>query len=201
MRYATVHGLELASDAETNRAIGLIEAALSDVIEPYPFLTVRSFRTRMALPYRACAKRRARRQLQRSRYPFFSLRFPRLLGNDRNSVLRVAENLIHETLHLQLTLFEGLSPLVNTASTWSMHSPWKQERRPVQGLLHGLYVFSVLRWMWRQVSETTQNRTERDFALRRIAEIDEEVSSIRALEESPALTEEGRHFLHQLFVA
>ena len=121
--------------------------------------------------------------------------------NDRSSILRVAESLIHETMHLQLTLFEGLCPLVDTASTWSMYSPWKQQKRSAQGVLHGLYVFCVLRWMWRQISQTTRDRTDREFALRRISEIDEEVSAVRALEESPALTEEGRHFLHQLFVA
>ncbi len=200
VRYATVHGLELASDAETNRAIGLIEAALSDVIEPYPFL--RSAVLELVWRCHIVLAQSDEHDVSFSDPAIpFSVFVSAPARNDRNSVLRVAENLIHETLHLQLTLFEGLSPLVNTASTWSMHSPWKQEQRPVQGLLHGLYVFSVLRWMWRQVSETTQNRTERDFALRRIAEIDEEVSSIRALEESPALTEEGRHFLHQLFVA
>jgi HEXXH motif-containing protein len=121
--------------------------------------------------------------------------------NDQSSLLRVAENLIHEAMHLQLTLFEALSPLVDTTSTWSMHSPWRRQKRPAQGVLHALYVFCVLRCMWRQISQTTRNRTDRDFALRRILEIDEEVSAVRALEESPALTEEGRHFLHQLFVA
>ena len=200
VRYSAEHGLELASDADTNRAIDLIEAALGDVIEPYPFLgsavSELAWRCHIVLA-------------QSDDYDVsfsdpaipFSIFVSAPARNDRSAILRVAENLIHETMHLQLTLFEGLSPLVDTASAWSMYSPWKQQKRPAQGVLHGLYVFGVLRWMWRRISQTTRNRTDRDFALRRVSEIDEEVSAVRALEESPALTVAGRHFLHQLFAA
>lgn len=200
VRYSAEHGLELASDADTNRARNLIEAALWDVIEPYPFLgsavSELAWRCHIVLA-------------QSDDYDVsfsdpaipFSIFVSAPARNDRNSILRIAENLIHETMHLQLTLFEGLYPLADTASTWSMYSPWKRQKRPAHGLLHGLYVFCVLRWMWRQISRTTQNRIDRDFALRRISEIDEEVSAVRGLEESPALTEEGKQLLHQLLEA
>jgi HEXXH motif-containing protein len=118
----------------------------------------------------------------------------------RRSLLRVAESLIHETMHLQLTLFETHFPLVDTASTWSIYSPWKKQQRRTQGVLHGLYVFSVLRWIWREVSRTSENATDRQFALLRVSEIDEEVDSARAIEGSPALTNYGKHLLQQLFV-
>jgi HEXXH motif-containing protein len=103
-------------------------------------------------------------------------------------------------MHLQLTLFENSRPLVDTASAWSMYSPWKRQERSTQGLLHGLYVFCVLSWMWRQVSQKSRQRIDREFALRRISEINAELSAIRALEESPALTKEGRNLLHQLLI-
>jgi HEXXH motif-containing protein len=200
VRYSAAHGLRLASDADADRATDLIEAALLNVIEPYPFLwsavSELAWRCHIVLApdddYDVSFSDPA--------IPF-SVFVSAPTRNDGSSVLRVAENLIHETMHLLLTLFEGLSPLVDTASTWSMYSPWKRQKRPAQGALHGLYVFCVLRWMWRQISQTAQNRTDRDFALRRISQIDEEASAVRALEESPALTEEGRHFLHRLFAA
>jgi HEXXH motif-containing protein len=200
VRYSTEHGLELASAADTNWAIDLIEAALRDVIEPYPFL--RSAVSELAWRCHIVLAQSDNYDVSFSDPAIpFSIFVSAPARNDRSSILRVAENLIHETMHLQLTLFEGLSPLVDTASTWSVYSPWKRQKRPAQGVLHGLYVFCTLRWMWRQISQTTRNRTDRDFALRRISEIDEEVSAVRALEESPALTEDGSHFLHQLLVA
>ena len=61
-------------------------------------------------------------------------------------------------------------------------------------------MFYVLRWMWLQVSQTTPRSTDRDFALRRILDIDGEIDAVRALEYSPALTEAGKRFLQELFV-
>lgn len=114
------------------------------------------------------------------------------------SVLRVAENLIHETMHLQLTLFESLCPLVDTESAWSVYSPWKHQERPAQGVLHGLYVFCVLRWIWQRVSQENGDMTAREFALRRVAETEEEIFAAGALEESAALTAAGRHLVRKL---
>jgi hypothetical protein len=200
VRYSAEHGLKLVNDANTSRAIDLIEAALVEVIQPYPFLwsAVSELAWRCHIVLAQCDEYDA--SFSDPAVPF-SIFVSAPARNDRSSVLRVAENLIHETMHLQLTIFEGLSPLVDTASTWSMNSPWKREKRPAQGVLHGLYVFCVIRWMWRQISQTTRDGADRDFALRRISEIDEEVSTVRALKESPALTEAGRRFLDRLFVA
>ena len=46
-------------------------------------------------------------------------------------------------MHLQLTLLDTVEPLVGTSGTCG-YSPWKQEIRPVEGLLHGIYVFAVI---------------------------------------------------------
>jgi HEXXH motif-containing protein len=200
VRYCAEHGLGLADTADADRAVERIEAALLTVIEPFPFLwsavSELVWRCHVVLPpddhHDVSFSDPA---------ILFSIFVSAPISNDRNSVLRVAENLIHETMHLQLTLLEGLSPLVDTASSWSMYSPWKQQARSTQGILHGLYVFCVLRWMWWRVSETTQNSIDLQFATRRLSVIDKEVSAVRAVEESPALTEEGKSFLHQLFVA
>lgn len=62
---------------------------------------------------------------------------------ERDATLRVAESLIHEAMHLQLTLIDSIEPLA-TDDRASGFSPWKGERRPVTGLLHGLYVFAVI---------------------------------------------------------
>lgn len=56
---------------------------------------------------------------------------------------RLAESILHEAMHLQLSLIETWQPLVAHAGqrAWS---PWQAKQRPAQGLLHGLYVFAVI---------------------------------------------------------
>jgi len=61
------------------------------------------------------------------------------------SNLRVAESIIHEAMHLKLTLLEKVTPLVRPDSTELFYSPWRDEMRPIQGVLHGLFVFRAIR--------------------------------------------------------
>jgi HEXXH motif-containing protein len=62
---------------------------------------------------------------------------------EKNATLRLAESLVHEAMHLQLTLIDRAEPLL-IAGDDQAYSPWKQELRPIEGLLHGLYVFAVI---------------------------------------------------------
>ncbi|MFD3521542.1 aKG-HExxH-type peptide beta-hydroxylase [Streptomyces sp. NPDC058653] len=93
--------------------------------------------------------------------------------DERDALLRVAESLIHEAMHLQLTLVDSIEPLV-VDDRASGYSPWKDEVRPVTGLLHGLYVFAVIhqafgiltgvRGEWRQYCRKRSNTIEREIA-------------------------------------
>ncbi len=60
-----------------------------------------------------------------------------------NGALRVAEALLHEAMHLQLTLVEAVVPLV-VPSGKTYFSPWRNEYRTAQGVVHALYVFKVI---------------------------------------------------------
>lgn len=53
---------------------------------------------------------------------------------------RVAESILHECMHLQLTAIEHIVPLVKN-SNGTLYSPWRKEMRPVSGVLHGAYAF------------------------------------------------------------
>jgi HEXXH motif-containing protein len=62
---------------------------------------------------------------------------------ERDISLRLAESILHESMHLQLTLIDLVNPII-TDEPSAAYSPWKDEVRPVSGLLHGLYVFAVI---------------------------------------------------------
>jgi HEXXH motif-containing protein len=198
VRYCKQNGLELAKDTDTAIAVDLVQSAFSEVIKPYPFL----LSAVSELVWRChiiCA--------QDDDYDVsfsdptipFSIFISVPARNDRRFILRVAESLVHETMHLLLTLFELSCPLIDTTSTWSMYSPWKRQERPAQGILHAVYVFYVIRWMWQQFAQAARSDQDRDFALRRVVEINEEMLSVRAFEDSPALTESGSFFLRRAF--
>jgi len=57
--------------------------------------------------------------------------------------LRVAEAIVHEAMHLQLTLIEQVVPL-DDSKAGLYFSPWRGEYRTAQGVLHALYVFRVI---------------------------------------------------------
>ena len=112
-------------------------------------------------------------------------------SGNRNRVPRLAECLAHEALHLQLSLVERKWPLVRAdTETELVYSPWKQEMRPIQGLLHALYVFGNLRCFWKAVGRSAS--FAREFANERAVAIDLEMSRIGDLSESMALTDLGR---------
>ncbi len=63
--------------------------------------------------------------------------------------LRVAEAVVHEAMHLILTNFERVSPLVSDERT--LKSPWRSELRPAAGVLHGIYVFCCISRFFRHL--------------------------------------------------
>jgi HEXXH motif-containing protein len=201
VRYCSRHHLRLADDEHAKLAAELVHAALSEVIASHQCL----MSAISDLVWRCHIV-----EAQDDDYDVsfsdpaipFSIFVSTPARNDRRSLLRIAENVIHETMHLQLTLFELSCPLIDAGfSSWSMYSPWKQQARPAQGILHGLYVFHVLHWTWRRVVETAQNEIDRDFARGRVKEIESEITSVRSFENSPALTSSGNLFLQRLFAS
>ena len=110
---------------------------------------------------------------------------------EKDRVERLAENLVHEALHLQLSLVERLEPLVSDVSREEpIFSPWRGEGRTVRGLLHAVYVFGNLRFFWGQVASSRPGSAS--FAGVRIETIDSEMAAASPLLESRSLTPAGR---------
>jgi hypothetical protein len=97
---------------------------------------------------------------------------------------RVAEAIVHEVGHLQLSLVERIVPLI--ASPQAQHySPWRQAARSVSGVLHGLYVFGVIaEWISQSSAPTAHVR-------QRLAEIALEAGQIHDFPEARGLTHTG----------
>jgi hypothetical protein len=69
--------------------------------------------------------------------------FVSVCPNAECASFRLAEALIHEAMHLQLTLIEKMAELWRDEGA-TFFSPWKGAERPTSGLLHALYVFGVI---------------------------------------------------------
>lgn len=90
--------------------------------------------------------------------------------------LRLAESVVHEAMHLQLTAFESECPVVASVNG-RMKSPWRAEPRPFGGVVHGLYVFACLQEFFRHLVVCDLG-AEATHILRRIEEIRSEISTI-----------------------
>ena len=110
--------------------------------------------------------------------------------------LRIAEAIIHEAMHLQLTLIERYVPLVIKTQK-KIFSPWRGEYRSIQGVLHALYVFRVIDNFLAIIAETCSvNRAQ--YIGRRRDEIAEQIDVIRTFRHCPELTPIGVHFVRNL---
>ena len=113
--------------------------------------------------------------------------------------LRLAEGLVHEAMHLQLTLLENVLPLV--AGELEGHwSPWQRKVRPTRGVLHGYYVFRVLDAFFTQllIRETVASETALHLIRRRQDIVVETGSALATLFRSKELTAFGRKLLETL---
>jgi HEXXH motif-containing protein len=111
--------------------------------------------------------------------------------------LRLAESIVHEAMHLQLTLIEGFVPLVS-GDVFPAYSPWQDRQRPAQGLLHGLYVFRGIQDFLAAIDPRLLDDGGLIHIERRVALIQEECVQLAALPASSDLTDEGRRLASRL---
>lgn len=117
----------------------------------------------------------------------------------RARIERLAEALVHETMHLQLSLVERRIPLIEPARAGTAaFSPWRGGERSVRGVLHALYVFVVVQRLWQRACRRPPCGLDRRFARARIHEIRDEVREARHLAASPGLSREGRQLVRNL---
>jgi HEXXH motif-containing protein len=114
------------------------------------------------------------------------------------SNLRVAESILHEAMHLKLTLIEGVLPLVAPNSTATYYSPWRNEARPLRGVLHGMFVFRAVLDGYAALLPGCTDAAERRFMAGRVGEIRAELALLRDFGDCEGLTSGGRHLAQSL---
>lgn len=118
-----------------------------------------------------------------------------------NGDLRLAEGILHECMHLQLSLIESVVPLVAGRGE-HLHSPWQGRPRPIQSILHGLYVFRVVQDFHRALLGSGRLSVgERAHLERRVRTIEDEAMEVGDLSSSRDLTPAGRQLAALLLAA
>ena len=117
---------------------------------------------------------------------------------NRRGTLRLAESIVHECMHLQLTMIETIVPLVGDANT-AAFSPWQQRTRPLRGILHGLYVFSVIDACFQALERNGSLASdETGFVGKRRRKIANEITQVAHLAGADELTDEGSILVGEL---
>ena len=112
--------------------------------------------------------------------------------------LRLAESIIHECMHLQLTIAEDVLPFVETPKV-RLYSPWRQTLRPVGGVLHAFYVFTVVHEFFKALSlRKSLTSEESDFVRRRCRQIIIEAKQVPFFSSVGGLTDDGRSLMRYL---
>lgn len=107
------------------------------------------------------------------------------------SDLRVAESILHEAMHLKLSLIEEIEPLVKPFTGNLYFSPWRDELRPAQGVLHGAFVFRAILNFY--LTDHSSARTDaHSFIQDRIKDIHTELNALAGFCEARDLTVSGK---------
>lgn len=111
---------------------------------------------------------------------------------DDIGALRLAESVVHETMHLHLTNEEERAPLV-AAPSGVVHSPWREGDRPVQGVMHGLFVFAcIYRFLSALMIAPLITDDAHRYVAGRLGTIKDEIGQIDLKELSRNLTVRGQ---------
>ncbi len=112
-----------------------------------------------------------------------------------HGALRVCESLLHECMHLQLSIVEKHASLVRHHKP-VLRSPWRPDLRPPSGLLHGIYVFRAISKFFRWIECVTEIFPDLEYVERRQQEIATELDIAHSSLRDSDLTPVGRLLLN-----
>lgn len=110
----------------------------------------------------------------------------------------LASALVHEFQHIKLGALMHLVPLCQEGSTAWFYAPWRDDPRPLAGLLQGVYAYVGITAFWRErrraVEGTTLAIADLEFAYARV----QTGEALRILADATALTPWGDYLLARL---
>lgn len=110
---------------------------------------------------------------------------------DQIGDLRLAESVVHETMHLHLTNEEARTPLVANSES-SLYSPWMDSMRSAQGVLHGVFVFQCIgAFLVRLARSDALSPDTGTYAASRFEAIREQLAAVDSSTLNRALTPHG----------
>jgi hypothetical protein len=121
------------------------------------------------------------------------------MSSDVHDYRLIAEMAIHEAMHTKLFLLQRWDPLFESEDdiNWQgceVYSPWRQCMRPVQGVLHGAFVFTAISKFWSVLSNSHD-----DIAASRAAtSSSESLLAINQITKHSALTSWGSRLVDSL---
>ena len=113
---------------------------------------------------------------------------------------RVAEAILHETMHLRLSIIQRLIELIrlDRGNNGKYYSPWKSELRPANGVLHGIFVFGAIQAFFRELAMLNTDSKLAEFANQRVKEISVEFEEVEEFHKSDSLSNTGKCLVRQL---
>lgn len=107
----------------------------------------------------------------------------------------LAVTMVHEFQHSKLNALLGMVRLFGPDDNWYF-APWRRDRRPISGLIHGVYAFTAVAEVWHAL------RRHEELAARatvQFAEVRARVDrGVRELDGAPGLTAAGRWWTARL---
>jgi len=115
------------------------------------------------------------------------------IGNEQNEslVYRLSESILHESMHLKLSLIESHLSLVDPQSEQTFYSPWRGQQRPARGVLHGMFVFRAVLDFYILMQQSNNDPVVNDFIDWRIECIMSEMDLLIDFPGCSALTPDG----------
>ncbi len=114
-----------------------------------------------------------------------------------NDILRIAEAILHEAMHLQLTLIEQCVPMIIETDK-SYFSPWKNEQRHPRGVLHAIYVFCVIKQFFELLIKQGISTSTNQYLNERCNVISNQLAEINDFRNCQYLTESGKILTNRL---
>ena len=116
--------------------------------------------------------------------------------NSPTASLRLAEAILHESMHLHLTLLGQLLPLLRTHRKM-YYSPWRGEERGPEGILQALYVFGVIRSFFAMIPALPSSAAN-EHVVSRTKKIKSQMRLAQTFRWSDELTSDGEALVGRL---